>query len=304
MEVIEYNLNLINKKAQYSKLNFIDSCEKEYHTQINNVVLEILKNPNARFLLISGPSSAGKTTTSKLFKQGLENNGICVYTISLDDFFISREQTPTLPNGEKDFESANSIDWKLFDECMSALLNGEPTKLPTFNFKIGEKEFINPPTLLCEKDFVIIEGLHALNPIVDNFIPTEKCFRLYINTNCNISHKNINLSQEDVRLTRRLIRDVEDRGYAPEYTLSKWKSVCDGEKLYINPFKSRANFSIKTFHPYELNVYAYILDKLKIEHIQNTHLEKLLNFYKQAVQIDPDFVPPTSLLQEFIKIKY
>ena len=158
----------------------IETAEKRYHNQLENMIEEVLNLKTIRFILLAGPSSSGKTTTSHIIKELLEKNKKHAKVISLDDFFLERDETPTLQNGDKDYVSVNAIDWKLFDKCMSELLEKGETQLPSYDFLTGSKNFNNEKTTLKQNEIMIIEGLHALNPIINNFIPHSFSYKVFV----------------------------------------------------------------------------------------------------------------------------
>ncbi|MBQ0017080.1 MAG: hypothetical protein KBT30_00430 [Clostridiales bacterium] len=279
-------------------IEYIDLCESEYKSQMEKIVEYIKLNNEIKFILLAGPSSSGKTTTAKLLKQNLEANGYNAKTISLDDFFVERSETPLWDDGRPNYETVDSIDWKLFDDCVHNLLTDGKSLMPTYNFITGEKEFHETLTL-NNKDIIIIEGLHALNKIIDNFINTNLSLKIYLAPSVEyIKNDETLLDGLTVRFFRRLIRDLYTRGSNPDKTLEEWKDVIEGEKLYIDPFKNTAQFTINTAHPYEVCVYKDILKFLNLD----THevLKDKVKIFENFSSISKDNVPQDSLLQEFV----
>lgn len=277
---------------------FINDCEEFFKAQINKVLNQALQNRAKKFILLAGPSGSGKTTTSKIISKNLRANGFEALPVSLDDFFVERIETPKWKDGSYNYETSDSIDWKLFGHSMQNLLKGEPTKLPTYNFETGSKEF-GDITKISNDTIVVVEGLHALNPIIEKYLPKENCLYVYISTNTDIYEgRKLLLNHESIRFYRRLIRDLFTRATSPETTIKNWKTVSLGEELYINPFVDRANLKIDSFHPYELGVYRNVLtlgshfdsDKLGLAKQMASHFES----------IDYKSVPKDSVLQEFL----
>ena len=295
METLKINLEEINNNIIQNKDEYIKLCESNYKNRVYEAARNVINNKDISFVLLAGPSSSGKTTTSKILKSVFEENGFEALTLSLDDFFVDRVETPLWEDGEYNYETFDAIDWTLFSLCMQGLLKGDAVRLPTYNFLTGDKEFYGT-TKITKNTLVIVEGLHALNPIIDKFIPTNKSFKIYISVNTDI-YKNDNpfLDHETIRLCRRMIRDLHSRGSSIDETLKMWQKVGIGENLYINPFVDNAEYTINSFHPYEICVYNKILENVK-NYALNTTLEKLKEFKKLAVEC----VPSNSVLQEFM----
>ena len=290
----------INKQVEANPAEFIEKCESEYKNQIFEVVKKLQSCPGKKFVLIAGPSSSGKTTTSKILKEKLELDGYKAITLSLDDFFVERKDTPLWDDGEYNYETSESIDWKLFGERMGRLLNGEEVVLPTYNFETGMKEFFRKAKI-DEKSLVIVEGLHALNPIVDKYIDSTKTLKVYISANTDIHlDGELYIKHKSVRLFRRIIRDLYTRFTGVEGTLKIWQKVSLGETLYIDPFVDSADIAINTFHPYELCVYRKLFDMLKE---QSAELNTICLTLEPFETLTTDMVPTDSVLQEFIPHK-
>lgn len=297
MKTKEVSVEEINKNIESNAEEYIKLCESEYKNQIFAVV-DVLKDyPDKKFILIAGPSSSGKTTTSKILKAKLENEGYTAIALSLDDFFIEREKTPLWDDGTYNYETSESIDWELFGNCMNGLLNGEEVMLPTYNFATGIKEF-GGTTKISNKSIVIVEGLHALNPIIDRYIDKSKTFKIYIAATTDITLDGEHyIKHKNVRLFRRIIRDLYTRATSIEKTLEIWQKVSLGENLYIDPFIDTADKSINTFHPYEICVYKKLFEMLKENSpALNTVYLTLAPFET----LNTEDVPKDSVLQEFI----
>ncbi len=298
MEAEKITLEEINKNIKKNSKEYINFCENIYKNQVLEAALNVMNNSDVQFILLAGPSSSGKTTTSKILRKVFEEHGYSALELSLDDFFVDRVDTPLWDDGEYNYETFDAIDWTLFSLCMQGLLKGASVKLPTYNFLTGNKEF-GDATKLPKNSIVIIEGLHALNPIIDQFIPTNKSFKIYISVNTDIFKNGCPyLEHESIRLCRRMIRDLHHRGNSIEETLKTWKKVGIGENLYINPFVELAEYTINSFHPYEICVYNKILEEMKNESLKDT-LKKLHHFEK----LDENKVPSDSVLQEFMPTK-
>lgn len=289
----------INNQIENNQTKFIEECEQKFKAQTNSVLNFLVQNRNIKFILLAGPSSSGKTTTSRLLTETLRENGYDAVPISLDDFFVERENTPLWKDGTYNYETFEAIDWKLFGRCMRELLEKGESILPIYDFKTGVKYFADTPTKLKEDTVVIIEGLHALNPIIDKYIPKNESMRVFTCVNTNIySGNQVFMMKENVRFYRRLIRDLFTRNISIEQTIEYWQKVNLGEELYINPYIDLAQIKIDSFHAYELGVYENVLKTFS--HFDSKHLEEAKKILSKTKEIDFKTVPNDSLLQEFI----
>ena len=256
-------------------------------------------------VLIAGPSSSGKTTSSKKLSLYLKSFGLNPKPISIDDYFLPRDKTPRLSNGEYDFESIRAIDTDLFNSQLTSLLNGEEVSLPTFNFVLGIPEFKGKKLRLGENDILIIEGLHGLNEELTSHIKRENKYKIYISplTDLNIDNHNM-VSTSDVRLLRRIVRDNRTRGYSANDTIRKWNLVREGEERYVFPFQDEADKIFNTALIYEIGVlrlYAEpLLYEIKEEDENYEEARRLLDFLGMFLCIPTDSVPTDSILRECI----
>jgi len=301
----------INKKIASGKINDVIKLDE---TLANNNLLEIArdiytKKDKIKVVLMAGPSSSGKTTTSKKLSLYLNSFGLNPRTISIDDYFLPREQTPKLPNGEYDFESLRALNVDLFNEHLENLLNHEEVYLPRFNFITGESEVCEKPFKLDENDIIIIEGLHGLNDELTSKISPENKYKLYISplTDLNIDNHNM-VSTSDVRLLRRIVRDSRTRGYTAEKTIEKWGLVREGEEKYIFPFQDSPDKIYNTALTYEIGVLKLYAEPLLYE-INPTspyyeEARRLLNFLNMFLVVPTDAIPSDSILREFIGNSY
>lgn len=274
-----------------------------------NIAEEIVLNKeNYKVILLSGPSSSGKTTTSMKLSLYLKSLGLNPTHLSLDDYFHERNETPLGPNGKPDFESLKAIDVKLFDNQISKMLKGTKVIVPTFNFIEGRKEY-KRTVELKENDILIIEGLHALNEEILTNIPKKKKFKIYLSPLTYLSIDNDNrISMTDLRLLRRMVRDNRTRGYNPSKTLNAWKDVRDGEEKYVFPFQDSADVMFNTSLAYELAVlksYAEpLLYTIEPDDPEYQNARRLLELLKNVLPIPSETVPKISILREFIGGSY
>lgn len=298
-----HKLNSIIRNGQVKDYILLD--EALHEKQIANIADKIAENPEIKLVAIAGPSSSGKTTFAKRLGIELKLNNIKPVTISVDNYFVEREETPRNKDGSYNFECIEAIDIKLLNEHIMKLLNGEEIKVPTFNFHTGHKEYLGN-TLKLEKDEILVmEGIHCLNDELTFLIPKEKKFKIYISalTVLNIDDYN-RISTTDTRLIRRIVRDKNYRGYTAAHTLEMWPYVNEGEANNIFKFQEEADVMFNSSLIYELNVLkTYALPLLKeIDKSSALYSEakKLCTMLSYFETIDSKDVPSNSLLREFI----
>jgi len=296
----------INKTVSEGKIqDFIKSCELVFNLNVSRVVTEVTNNRNIKFILIAGPSSSGKTTTTKRMSSYLLAQGFDPICISIDDFFLEREESPKDEFGNYDFECLEAIDLELFNKTLQKLLNKEEVSMPTFNFVTGKKEYNENIVKLKDNSIVLIEGLHALNddllPSIDNIHKYKVYLSPFIPLNID---KHNYISTVDLRLIRRIIRDNRTRNYDVNKTIHAWQSVRNGEEKYIFPFIHQADVIINTALPYEVGVEkVYIEPLLRSINVESIYYEeaiRLLNFLKMFFPIPGEYVNNDSILREFI----
>lgn len=258
-----------------------------------------------RIVLISGPSSSGKTTFCKRLQVQLTTNLLYPVGISLDDYFLNREDTPKDENGEYDFESLYALDLPYFNSDLKKLLSGEEIELPTFNFETGRRIYKGKKLKLHENSVLVIEGIHALNPKLTEFIDDKYKYRVYVSVLTSISLDNHNwIPTTDNRLLRRIIRDYRFRGYSAEDTINRWPSVRRGEDKWIFPYQENADAMFNSAMLYELAAlrkYAEpILAEVKESSRANAEAYRLLRFLRYFNYIPTEELPGTSLLREFL----
>lgn len=285
---------------------FIELNEIKQNEDLQNIVEEIKGNlNNIKLVSIAGPSSSGKTTTSKKLALYLKNKGINPFVISVDDYFKNRIETPKNEKGEYEYDILEAIDTKLFNDHLTKLLNGEKVALPTYNFITGEKEFKKEPVSLQKGDLIIIEGLHTLNEELTPSLPRKNKYKIYISpfTPLRLDRHN-HISTVDLRLIRRLVRDYRTRGYSAEATLKNWQTVRIAEEKYIFPYQKEADKVLNTALIYELGILkTYAIPILHSVSIQSEYYKealRIINFLKYFFDIPVDTLPNTALLREFV----
>lgn len=296
----------LNKKVENGEINdFILLSEALHEKKISILADKIAKRPNVKMVLIAGPSSSGKTTFARKLSLGLRLKGIKPVTISVDNYFVERKDTPRDEFGNYDFECIEAIDLKLFNDHLVKLLNGETIEVPKFDFKVGTKRYDGTTMSLAKDEILVIEGIHCLNDRLTQAISKDEKVKIYISdlTVLNIDYFN-RISTTDTRLIRRIVRDYKYRGYDALSTLQSWYSVTRGEEKYIYPYQEEADYMFNSSLIYELAAEKkYAVPLLK--EIDNTHKEygeaqRLIKFLEYFDDIPDDDIPNTSLLREFI----
>ena len=298
-----YRINEAIKEGNVKDIILL--AEALHEKKIAKIADNIAKNKNIKMVLIAGPSSSGKTTFAQRLGIQLKLNRIKPVTISVDNYFVERKDTPRDENGEYDFECLEAIDLELFNDHLTKLLNGEEVEMPEFDFYEGTKRY-NGKKLKLEKDEVlVIEGIHCLNDKLTSKIPAEQKYKIYISalTVLNLDRFN-RISTTDTRLIRRIVRDHQFRGYSAKHTISTWNKVNDGEKKNIFPFQEEANFIFNTSLVYEIGalkpIVMPLLEEITKEDKEYAEATRLINMLKYFEEIPKEYVPNNSLLKEFL----
>lgn len=268
-------------------------------------IAEANSERGVRMVLISGPSSSGKTTFSKRIGVQLRVRGYDPVLIALDDYFVDRDKTPLDESGKPDFEALEAIDLVTLNDHLKRLTAGESVEIPRYDFITGKRQWHEKPLQLTDRSILILEGIHALNPRLTPSVPDGQKFKIYISCFTSVSMDNSSrIPTTDNRLLRRSIRDNATRGHSLMQTFSMWPSVRRGEEKHIFPYQENANVMFNSSLFYEISVLKAIAEPL-LREVPDTapeHAEacRLLKLLEHFVAIDPDEIPPTSLLREFI----
>ena len=299
-------LNEINRKATENPLGFIEECNSEYINTITEIAKRIEKDDDLIIIAIAGPSGSGKTTTAHILRNKLEALGENTAVISLDDFYLQTSDLPVLSDGSHDIESVNSLDIALIKQCFERIIKDGKTDLPRYDFKTKSR-IPNAVSLdIGNHGIVIVEGLHALNPLITDLVPRKNILKIYISVNRSVDDDNgvQMLSSRQIRLVRRVLRDDLFRGSTAEETLHLWNNVIDGERKYLYCFKDTADIKLVTFHPYELGVYRERFCKMRNTVSKNTpcyeYFIDTANAMERFTAIDSVLVPQDALIREFI----
>lgn len=299
--VVDLNRRVSNSTIE--ELIRIDELVK--NEKLFDIAKEIVKRQDqAKIVLLGGPSSTGKTTTTNKLVLCLKSFGKNPIMLSMDDFFVERDETPLDQEGNPDFERLEAVNLDLFEETIKKLLNKEATLIPTYNFILGKKEF-KTKLRMEDEDILLIEGIHALNPKVLENIPKENKVTIYLSalTELNIDN-HTRVSTTDNRLLRRIVRDNRTRGNSVEATLESWAKVREGEEKYIFPYQDDAEYTFNTAHIYELGVLKTFVEPLlysvPVGSDYYNEAVRLINFLRVFLPISSESIPEDSILREFI----
>ena len=301
------DVNHAIRKGNASEL--IQVAEALQEKKIVKIAEEIEKrmhgdNP-VRIVLITGPSSSGKTTFCKRLSIQLLTCGIRPMSFSTDDYFVNRVDTPKFPDGSYDFENLAAVDCPLFEKHLKALLDGEEVEVPEYNFKTGLREYNGKKLKLSENTILIIEGIHALNPALTPQIPEELKYKIYISALTSVSLDDHNwIPTRDNRLLRRIVRDYNKGAFTARQTISQWPSVCDGEEKWIFPYQENADVMFNSALNIEFAVLRNhaeaILSSVPKNCPEYSEAHRLLKFIHYFTPVSDKEIPPTSLLREFV----
>lgn len=295
----------LNKRIADCKIeNLIKIAETNFNNELHDLVDDIIKK-KARYVLFAGPSSSGKTTTTKKVALQLRSRGYEVLMISVDDYFKEKKDSPKDQNGNYDFECLEAIDLKLLNKQLKDLIAGKKVSLPTFNFVIGEKEFASTPTKLGDNAIILMEGLHSINDAMTPDLDASLKYKVYLSPfmPLNIDRHNY-ISTTDLRLMRRIVRDNRTRATDVGKTISYWNVVRAGEEKYIFPYINNVDKIVNTSLVYEVGVLKVYVEPLlysvKSDSPAYNEARRLINFLKNFFPIPSDYVLDDSILCEFI----
>lgn len=296
----------INEKIENEPEKYISRCEAQYLKSLEAAAAAIASVNGRRLVMLAGPSSSGKTTTALFLANILKEKYArkCV-TVSLDDFYLENDKIPLFDDGRPDFETVYALDIPMITACLSRLLENGSADMPIFDFNSKSRSKESLHLEIGDKDVVIVEGLHALNPIITSPLEKESMIKLYVNVVSRVfDGDKVIFARRDIRFIRRMIRDYKFRNSSVGFTFYLWKGVKAGEERYLFPFSQRADIQLDSFHPYELCVYKELASELL------SHIEKTSDYYGRACElksklsllsaITAENVPKGSLLCEFL----
>ncbi len=285
--------------------NVVLTQEASMEKRIGDIAQTVLSDPRKKIILIAGPSSSGKTTFSHRLSIQLESLGVITHPIASDNYYVNRDATPVDKDGNPDFECLEAMDIAQFSFDMLALLEGKAVEIPSYNFKLGRREYNGDMLKLSEKDILVIEGIHCLDDAMVGALPKENVYKIFIGPLSQLNLDDHNLfDPNDGRLLRRIIRDNRTRGVSAAQSIAMWPSVRRGEELYIYPFRKNADVIFNSSLVYETCVikpYAEaLLFAIRKEHPSYVEANRLLKILDYFLTIPADSVPKNSLLREFI----
>ena len=296
----------INLLIKTDPTGFVGECENRYHQRICDTVDLFYQKPGYQLVMLAGPSSSGKTTTAKLMCEEIIRRGRPAKIISLDDFYLDQTNTFYFEDGTPDYETHEALDIQYICSCLSSLVKDGECMLPRFSFYTKKRESELVRTRLFEDEIVIVEGLHAINPVITDKLNPKSLTRLYVSVSSRITEDNdsVILTKRDIRFVRRLIRDYNFRNADVDYTFLLWKGVQMGENRYIFPFRHLADFKIDSIHAYEPCLFKEkaikLLDHIGEDSIYFSDAEKLIRKLSFFESLDSTLIPDNSLLREFI----
>lgn len=296
----------INRAIKVNSADFIAEENRRYFDEVDNVAAELNEEMTGRCLvMLSGPSSAGKTTTAAKITEALQKRNRTAHIVSLDNFYRGAGQAPILPDGSHDYESLEALNMPRLQQCMAELLSDGHTELPLFDFHTRQPAPQTEPLYIHKNDVVIFEGIHALNPVLEEHLPRDNVFKIFINVMQPVYDGwNKVLARRDLRLVRRMLRDYRFRNSSLENTLDMWKQVVRGENLYMFPYVDTADVIFDTTHAYEPAMLGpQLLPLLREVSPDSPHAATVAHLIDALSQFEPLAVsdlPADSLLREFV----
>ncbi len=294
-------IGLINTAAE-APSSFVCHCEIEYESRVLAAAAET-KGSGCKVVMLTGPSASGKTTTAYKLQEALSRSGIHAVVVSLDDFYKNIEDYPRLPDGGKDYENVQALDIAEIHRCLLELIEKGQADFPQFDFKT-EMRKEERKHIELQGGIAIVEGIHALNPLLTDVLPTGSVYRIYAGLREEYSHGGQRfLPTRDIRLARRMVRDNKFRGHSLEKTIQMWPMVCEGEDMYIKSFKAYADLLIDTSFSYEICVLAPFVRSMKGalgDSPLGRQLDSLADRFAHCSSLPDKYIPPQSMLREFI----
>ncbi|WP_294140676.1 nucleoside kinase [uncultured Sanguibacteroides sp.] len=294
---------IIEKKQVGAMIKISEALHEKKISQIADLVKK--KHKKVKVILIAGPSSSGKTTFGKRLAVQLMVNGIKPVNLSLDNYFVNRENTPRDEKGEYDFETIDALDIDTFNDNILQLLQGNEVEIPKFSFETGQRFYDGEKLRISKNNVIIVEGIHGLNPRLTEFLPQESLFKIFISalTSISIDDHNI-INPKDNRLIRRMVRDHKYRGYSALDTLKRWESVLSGEQKHIEPYQEEADVIFNSALVYELGALKQqavpLLEEVLTKYPEHSKALRLLKFFSYVQSVPTREIPPTSIIREFL----
>ncbi len=296
----------INSMALNDPAFLVSKAEEQYSRRLDEIAGRIFSDREKCIVMLAGPSASGKTTTAGLIASRLESRGAKTFTVSLDDFYLDQREAILDENGKPDYETVNALDIALIDSCLEDIIKAGTTRLPRFDFVSGSRSGFSDPITLGKDDVLIVEGIHALNPVITDSLPNESLMKLYVSVSSRIADEDgdVLMSKRDLRFVRRLVRDYHHRASSVERTYDLWGSVQRGEDKYIFPYSHLAAEKIDSLHAYEPCVFRSLAVPMLGSVGSGSEwydeaqmmIERLRHFEPLPVEV----IPKNSLLREFV----
>lgn len=297
----------LNKAVEMKYAGAMIKISEALHEKKISLIADKIKakGKKVKVVLIAGPSSSGKTTFSKRLSIQLMVNGIRPIMLSLDNYFVNRENTPRDEKGEFDFENINALDIETFSDNILRLLNGEEVEIPKFSFETGQRYYDGEKLKISKNNVIIVEGIHGLNPKLTQLLPPAALFKIFVSALTSISIDNHNLiNPTDNRLIRRMVRDYKYRNYSALETLKRWESVLKGEDKHIVPYQEEADIIFNSALIYELGALKQqaepLLREVRGQYPEHSKALRLLKFFSYIKAVPTREIPTTSILREFL----
>ena len=294
-----YDVQRVNRLAKTKPKILVQNAEKFYAWQIEEIAKNFLSGKH-KIMFVAGPSSAGKTTSSINLARAIKKLGGKARVVSMDDFFVDKVKTPLLPDGTYDFENVSAIDLPYFKKFLKDVLAGDVANQPFYDFILGKRTMITP--IKVEKDEkIIIEGLHALNPLFMKGLPKQSFYKVYVAVASNFTNgDSVVIDAREIRFMRRLLRDYYKRGTSVTSTVELWRKVCLGEAKFILPYRAEADYILNTTHLYEPLLYDKYLRPVLAENENIKEIKAVLESFNHTGVMEAKFVPKNSLIREFL----
>lgn len=300
------HLEQINDAAVKDPTWMIQEVEDSYRDHLENIARNIVRHHrNVRVIMLSGPSSSGKTTTAHLLRDYLTDYGAHCTIVSLDDFYRGVGLAPQLPNGKFDYEAVQALDVDAIKSCLLDIINTGEFSVPRYDFALGRPDGEPRHYSIGPEEMVIVEGIHGLNPLFTRELPAGSCVKLYVSVKQQIKSANGEvISPMDLRLVRRIVRDIQFRDTTPENTIAMWPQVVEGENRYIRPYRLSADYTVNSIHIYEPCVMRTVaIPLLRAIQEDSPHYKKARDLESRLMRFEPistSYVPENSMLREFL----
>ncbi|MBQ2775082.1 MAG: hypothetical protein IJF40_04260 [Clostridia bacterium] len=297
----------INEMARVAPEAMVREAENRYHERLDAIAEKIFRNEQKRIVMLAGPSASGKTTSAKLISDKLNSMGAQAFIVSLDNFYKDQSQAVMDEEGNPDFETVHALDIFLIDKCFEEIITRGETNLPIFDFTKGARSEEQQHIKLEKDDVIIVEGIHALNPIITQSLPAENLMKLYVSVSSRIVDEDneVIMSKRNLRFVRRLVRDYYHRASSVERTYELWRSVLKGEDKYIFPFSHLADERIDSIHAYEPCVFRNIaipmLGEVDADSEFYDDARRMISSLECFESLDKSVIPTDSLLNEFLE---